>query len=77
MKLGVHIENSIPDNCVVIPQGVQGLTDIVRNPIYATGVGLLQYGLLHQEDGSTPTRGVGTSNESVFARFKNWISSNF
>jgi cell division protein FtsA len=59
------------------PQGVQGLTDIVRNPIYATGVGLLQYGLLHQEDGGTPTGGVGTSNEGVFARFKNWISSNF
>jgi cell division protein FtsA len=59
------------------PQGVQGLTDIVRNPIYATGVGLLQYGLLHQEDGGTPTGGVGTSSEGVFSRFKNWISSNF
>ncbi|MEM8594749.1 MAG: cell division protein FtsA, partial [Pseudomonadota bacterium] len=26
------------------PQGVSGLSDIVRNPIYATGVGLLHYG---------------------------------
>ena len=25
MKLRVYIENSIPDNCVVIPQGVQGV----------------------------------------------------
>lgn len=62
---------------VGVPQGVQGLTDIVRNPIYATGVGLLQYGLLHQEDGSTHSGGAGTSTEGVFARFKNWISSNF
>lgn len=62
---------------VGVPQGVQGLTDIVRNPIYATGVGLLQYGLLHQEDGSTPSGGAGKSSEGVFARLKNWISNNF
>ncbi|MFT5709919.1 MAG: cell division protein FtsA [Halioglobus sp.] len=62
---------------VGVPQGVQGLTDIVRNPIYATGVGLLLYGLQHQEDGGTRSGGAGTSSEGVFARFKNWISSNF
>ena len=27
------------------PKSVAGLSDIVRNPIYATSVGLLQYGL--------------------------------
>ena len=27
------------------PQGIKGLADIVANPIYATGVGLLQYGM--------------------------------
>ena len=31
----------------------QGLTDIVRNPIYATGVGLLQYGAQHMEEGGS------------------------
>lgn len=31
------------------PQTVRGLNDIVRNPIYATSVGLLQYGLLHRD----------------------------
>ena len=59
------------------PQGVQGLTDIVRNPIYATGVGLLQYGLLNQEDGNTSSGRVGPSSEGVLARVRNWISSNF
>lgn len=27
-----------------LPQGIQGLVDVVRNPIHATGVGLLLYG---------------------------------
>ena len=27
-----------------LPQGVTGLVDVVRNPIHATGVGLLLYG---------------------------------
>ena len=29
---------------LAVPQGVTGLTDVVRNPIYSTAVGLLQYG---------------------------------
>lgn len=33
-----------------VPQGVNGLQDIVRNPIYSTGVGLLQYGVKQQEE---------------------------
>jgi len=59
------------------PQGVQGLTDIVRNPIYATGVGLLQYALMNQEDGTTSSGRAGSSSEGVWARMRNWISSNF
>lgn len=59
------------------PSGVQGLTDIVRNPIYATGVGLLQYGLQHQEDGgSSPVRSTA-QGESLFGRAKAWLRSNF
>jgi cell division protein FtsA len=33
------------------PANVKGLGDIVKNPIYATGVGLLQYGIKQQKDG--------------------------
>ena len=58
------------------PQSVQGLTDIVRNPIYATGVGLLQYGLQHADDIGTGSRGT-TSGESWFERAKSWVQSNF
>jgi cell division protein FtsA len=59
------------------PQGVQGLTDIVRNPIYATGVGLLQYGAQHQEDGGSAAVRSGNQGESLFNRVKAWLRSNF
>ena len=32
------------------PQNVFGMQDIASNPIYATGVGLLHYGLTQQDD---------------------------
>ncbi len=59
------------------PQGVQGLTDIVRNPIYATGVGLLQYGFQSQEDGGLSSARSSEPSESIFARIKAWFGSNF
>ena len=36
------------------PQNIKGLVDIVTNPIYATGVGLLQYGMEKQTEGKDP-----------------------
>ncbi|MEM9256047.1 MAG: cell division protein FtsA [Pseudomonadota bacterium] len=57
------------------PQSVQGLTDIVRNPIYATAVGLLQYGVEHSGDTATGKPGVPT--EGMFDRLKGWLQSNF
>ncbi|ANF57543.1 cell division protein FtsA [Halotalea alkalilenta] len=32
---------------IASPQNVRGLADVVRNPIYSTGVGLLLYGMRH------------------------------
>ena len=58
--------------CLAVPSGVAGLTDIVRNPIYATGVGLLRYGWQQElEHGSK-----SAARKGVFARMKNWISNN-
>jgi cell division protein FtsA len=63
---------------VGFPQSVRGLTDIVRNPVYSTGVGLLQYGSLHQADGhSVAARSGGGSGESLLGRMKAWMQSNF
>ncbi len=51
------------------PQNVKGLADIVANPIYSTGVGLLQYSLRHQSHGHTST--VQFDNkEGFFAKIK-------
>lgn len=62
---------------VGFPQSIKGLNDIVRNPIYATGVGLLLYGNQHQADGYSVTARSNAPGESVFGRFKAWIQSNF
>jgi cell division protein FtsA len=57
-----------------VPRNVLGLTDIVRNPVYATGVGLLQYGLEREKE--SPTK-RSSRKGGVFARVKNWLSENF
>jgi len=63
---------------VGFPQTVQGLNDIVRNPIYATSVGLLLYGAEHnQETAGGGSSKAGFSGESIFSRAKAWIQGNF
>ena len=57
-----------------VPRNVAGLKDIVRNPVYATGVGLLQYGLEREKE--MPGKRVAESG-GIFTRFKNWMSENF
>lgn len=67
-----------------VPHGVKGLDDVVRNPIYSTGVGLLMYGLQKQSDGISFS-GIGSrdsySNEepkaALLDRFKSWVQGNF
>lgn len=58
--------------CLAVPSSVAGLTDIVRNPIYATGVGLLMYGWREELENG----GKSAGRKSVFSRMKNWISNN-
>jgi cell division protein FtsA len=56
------------------PRNVAGLKDIVRNPVYATSVGLLQYGLDQEKD--RPIKLSGRKS-SMFARVKNFFTENF
>jgi cell division protein FtsA len=56
------------------PRCFSGLADIVRNPIYATAVGLLQYG-------SSQSEGMGrvkskSDNESLVDKVKQWFMGN-
>jgi cell division protein FtsA len=60
------------------PHSVKGLNDIVRNPIYATSVGLLLYGAEHyQEAGAGVSSKSSTTGEGLFSRAKAWLQSNF
>jgi len=56
-----------------VPQNVSGLADVVRNPIYATGVGLLQYGKQQHLSGAADTNVAGNFN-SIWARMKRWFN---
>ena len=56
------------------PRNVAGLKDIVRNPVYATGVGLLLYGLEREKE--MPARG-GARKGGLFGRLKTWVRENF
>jgi cell division protein FtsA len=59
-----------------LPSQVMGLSDVVRNPIYSTGVGLL----LYARENSTPAnRGavIGGNVAGALARMKNWFKGNF
>ena len=55
------------------PRNVEGLKDIVRNPIYSTGVGLLMYGKQQEEENPSRarSRSLGWLN-----RLKSWMTEN-
>ena len=59
-----------------VPQHVTGLVDVVRNPIYATGVGLLLFGQKHRDRQKAGIR-VGGEGMSVWERMKGWFKGNF
>jgi cell division protein FtsA len=58
------------------PNGVEGLTDVVANPIYATSVGLLIYGAKHQL-GELVFARKEEDPISFYTRVKHWIKGNF
>lgn len=55
------------------PQNINGLKDIVNNPIYSTGVGLLQYAKGRVSDSDLKSY----SNEGLLAKIKSWFVRNF
>lgn len=59
-----------------MPRNVNGLADIVRNPIYATGVGLLVYGRRADED-RRERGGPSDLQVSFVERLRSWWRNNF
>jgi len=61
---------------VGIPQFVSGLVDVVKNPIYSTGVGLLLFGQ-KQLQNTIPGVHLDSSVKGVWQRMRNWFQGNF
>ncbi|RLA12697.1 MAG: cell division protein FtsA, partial [Gammaproteobacteria bacterium] len=58
-----------------VPQFVTGLTEVVSNPIHATGVGLLLFAREQQRKGVEGANISGFS--AVIARLKSWFDGHF
>lgn len=61
-----------------VPRYVTGLVEVISNPIYATGVGLLLYGTQQQEaqqQAEMPPLGAGAGN--AWRRIRRWVQSHF
>jgi cell division protein FtsA len=59
-----------------VPQHVRGLGDVVRNPIHATGVGLLLYARQRAKQGLSEAP-VSDGARDAWARMKAWFQGNF
>lgn len=58
------------------PHNVAGLADIINNPVYATGVGLLVYGMRQKQSQSEVVLNQ-PSIKSLWSRMKSWFQGNF
>ncbi|WP_440996900.1 cell division protein FtsA [Arhodomonas sp. SL1] len=62
-----------------IPQGVTGLTDVVRNPVHATGTGLLLFGSRKQHNEASlaaEEAAAGRGFGALWNRMKGWFQGN-
>ena len=57
------------------PKDISGLADIVRNPIYSTAVGLLQYGAKQQSE--TIVMPAAAGMDGVMGKVRNWIMGKY
>ncbi len=60
-----------------VPEKVQGLVDVVRSPVYATGVGLVHYGRSHLNHRFFPSRPDRNLYKRIKERMKGWMQDFF
>ncbi|MCZ6718529.1 MAG: cell division protein FtsA [Gammaproteobacteria bacterium] len=61
---------------VGVPQYISGLSDVVKNPIYSTAVGLVLFGLKQRQDAMPQIR-MNSGVRGVWERTKHWVQGNF
>lgn len=59
-----------------LPQHITGLDEVIRNPIYSTGVGLLLYGQQQQFDRRSDII-MGDGMKGIWSKMKSWFQTNF
>jgi cell division protein FtsA len=58
------------------PHQVKGLAEVVQNPIYSTGVGLLLHARENAQ-GASRGRGLPTNVQGIVSRMQSWFKGNF
>ena len=73
----IHFTLNRDGGRVASPQHITGLADTLRNPAYATSVGLLGWGLHHHHAQKRPTRPTIPLNGSALwmNRFRTWLDA--
>jgi cell division protein FtsA len=60
-----------------MPRGIGGLVDVVKSPMYATGVGLVVYGAKHLDRRMFRIREDGNAYKKVKNRMREWLEEIF
>ncbi|MDR2216001.1 MAG: cell division protein FtsA [Nevskiaceae bacterium] len=60
-----------------LPQHVKGIAEVVRNPIYSTGVGLLLYARENSQGNARGGRATPVSVQGVWERMQSWFKGSF
>ncbi len=60
-----------------VPENVTGLTDVVTNPIHATGVGLLLYAQQEMKENAGPKVAVTEDAEGLWQKMRQWFARHF
>lgn len=58
------------------PRGIGGLIDVVNNPMYSTGVGLVLYGAKNENENQLRTKD-GNVFQRVMSRMRKWFKQSF
>ena len=60
-----------------LPMGITGLVDVVKSPMYSTGVGLVQYGGRHLSGTEFRRGGDGNLFNKLTSRMRGWVKEFF